>query len=112
MTDYTIAIYCFFDDYLKVSRPKEDGRRKMTDAAVITTALVAARYFHGNLISASGYMQQHHVLPKKRKKIKQKLLTINRFLNSKKEKNEKIDHSLNLVGVGSWNFNRPNSQFY
>lgn len=64
MTDYTVAIYCFFDDYLKISRPKEDGRRKMTDAAVITTALVAARYFHGNLFSASCYMQQHHGIRK------------------------------------------------
>lgn len=60
MTDYTIAIYCFLDDYLKVSRPKEDSRRKVNDAGIITIAILAARYFHCNLISASGYMQQHH----------------------------------------------------
>lgn len=64
MTDYTVAIYCFFDDYLKIGRPKEDSRRKINDAAIITTAMLAARYFHGNLISASNYMQQHHGIRK------------------------------------------------
>jgi hypothetical protein len=64
MTDYTIAIYCFFDDYLKISRPKEDSRRKVNDAAIITTAILAARYFHGNFISATQYMHQHHGMRK------------------------------------------------
>lgn len=64
MTDYTIAIYCFFDDYLKICRPKEDSRRKVNDAGIITTAILASRYFHGNLVSAVSYMRQHHGLKK------------------------------------------------
>lgn len=60
MTDYTIAIYCFFDDYLKISGPKEDRRCKINAAGIITTAIIAARYFHGNLIAGANYMQQHH----------------------------------------------------
>lgn len=29
MIDYTVAIYCFLDDYLQISCPKEDKRRKL-----------------------------------------------------------------------------------
>lgn len=60
MTDYTIAIYCFVHDYLSLSSPKEDCRRKVNDALIVTTALLAARYFHGNFVSARQYMYQHH----------------------------------------------------
>ncbi len=60
MTDYTIAIYCFMDDYLKISRPKMDKRRKVSDAEILTTALLSAQYFYGNQYSACQYMHQHH----------------------------------------------------
>lgn len=60
MTDYTIAIYCFVHDYLSISGPKEDHRRKVNDALIVTTALLAARYFHGNFVTARQYMYQHH----------------------------------------------------
>lgn len=46
MTDYTIAIYCFVDDFFKISSPKEDSRRKVSNAEIITTALLAARHLH------------------------------------------------------------------
>lgn len=59
MNDFTIAIYCFVDDYLQVAGKKAPAKRKLTDAQVITTALVAARYFGGNLAAASGYMLAH-----------------------------------------------------
>lgn len=60
MADYTIAIYCFFDDFIKISRPKEDCRRKINDAGIMLTLILAARYFQGNLTSASMYLRQHH----------------------------------------------------
>lgn len=64
MTDYTIAIYCFMDDYLKISQPKMDARRKVTDAEILTTALLSAQYFYGNQHSAYQYMKQHHGMAK------------------------------------------------
>lgn len=64
MTDYTIAIYCFMDDYLKISRPKMDKRRKVTDAEILTVALLSAQYFYGNQYSACQYMHQHHGMAK------------------------------------------------
>lgn len=60
MNDFTIAIYCFADDYLKIAGKKADPKRKLTDAEVITTALVGARYFGGNMAVACNYMQVHH----------------------------------------------------
>lgn len=60
MEDFTLAIYCFIDDYLKVKHPKEGARRKLNDAEVITTALVAARYFSGNFVKARLYLREVH----------------------------------------------------
>lgn len=60
MIDYTIAIYCFLDDYLQVSYPKEDKRRKQSNAEIITTALLSAQYFGGNYAKARLYMQEVH----------------------------------------------------
>ncbi|MCC9169089.1 IS982 family transposase, partial [Pontibacter sp. XAAS-A31] len=60
MHDFTIATYCFIDDYLKVAGQKPAAKRKLNDAEVITTALLAARYFGGNMTTARSYMQQHH----------------------------------------------------
>jgi len=60
MNDFTIAIYCFIDDYLQIAGQKAAAKRKLNDAEVITTALLAARYFGGNLTTARGYMQAHH----------------------------------------------------
>ncbi len=46
-------VYCFIDDLLAATRPAwapaPDPRQHLSDAEVLTTALVAARYFGGNL---------------------------------------------------------------
>lgn len=60
MEDFTIAIYCFVDDFLKVSTHWENPKRKMSDSEVITTALIAARYFSGNYVHARLYMKSGH----------------------------------------------------
>lgn len=60
MEDFTVAIYCFLDDYFKISHPKEDVKRKMSNAEILTTAIIAARYFAGNFVKARCYMKQVH----------------------------------------------------
>jgi Transposase DDE domain len=61
MKDFTIAIYCLIDDLLLRMNPNPtDKRRKLTDAQVITTAILAAKYFYGNQASACGYLRDHH----------------------------------------------------
>ncbi len=63
MREQTIAMYCFLDDLIHFTRPPgtpllASGRR-LTDAQVLTTALIAARFFGGNLVVAKHYMEQH-----------------------------------------------------
>ena len=61
MKDFTIAIYCFLDDLLlKMDTNPIDKRRKLTDAQVITTAILAAKYFYGNQASACSYLENHY----------------------------------------------------
>lgn len=63
MTEQTLAMYCFIDDLLRYTRPvwarPTDPRRRLSDAQVLTTALVAARYFGGNLVLGQRYMEQY-----------------------------------------------------
>ena len=63
MREQTVAMYCVLDDLLRFTRPAgtlppASGRR-LTDAQVLTTALVGARFFGGNLVLAKHYMEQH-----------------------------------------------------
>ena len=60
MTEQTIAIYCFIDDFFLTVGRKDDAHCKLSDAELLTTALVAARFFYGNLHSACAYMKEHH----------------------------------------------------
>ena len=48
MCDHTLAIYCFIDDFLKAINHREDSRVEVTDAEVLTIAVVAMLYFGGN----------------------------------------------------------------
>lgn len=52
MCDCTLAIYCFVDDLLKSLDYKQDVRAQVTDAEVITIALIAMLYFGGNFEKA------------------------------------------------------------
>lgn len=60
MTEQTITIYCFIDDFFHAIGRKDDAHCKISDAELLTTALLPARYFYGNLHSAYNYMQAHH----------------------------------------------------
>lgn len=48
MIDNATAIYCFFDDYLKKTKHKEDKQRIMNDAEIMLSGYLAVRYFGGN----------------------------------------------------------------
>ena len=58
-----IAIYAITDDLLKAIGHQEDSRCWMSDAEVITAALVAARFFGGNHKQACQYLQEHGLMP-------------------------------------------------
>ena len=73
MLDEIIAIYgislearrcVIVEDLLKATGHQEDCRIQMSDAEVITTGLVAARFYNGNQSLACEYLLQHNLIPK------------------------------------------------
>ncbi len=64
MDDRIITIYCFCDDCLKALHHRDDPQCAMCDAEVITTALVAAVFFRGNLEAARNYLRDEHWIPR------------------------------------------------
>ena len=64
MLDEIIAIYAIVEDLLKAIGHQEDCRIVMSDAEVITAALVAARFFNGNQFLACQYLREHGLMPK------------------------------------------------
>jgi hypothetical protein len=63
MLNQIITIYAITDDLLSAIGHKEDCRRSMSDAEVITTALTAAMFFYGNHAKACEYMKEHNLIP-------------------------------------------------
>jgi Transposase DDE domain len=61
--DQIVAIYCLCDDVLKTLHHPEDPQRSMSDAELMTTAIVAARYFGGNWESARQLLATPHYIP-------------------------------------------------
>lgn len=58
-----IAIYCVCDDLLKAMQHVEDRQCQMNDAEVMTTAIVAAYCFGGNIEWARAMLQQQGYIP-------------------------------------------------
>jgi len=64
MDSQIVTVYCVCDDLLKSLRHPEDRQCQMTDAEVMTTALVASLYFGGNLETARVYLHENGYVPK------------------------------------------------
>ena len=60
MNQFTVAIYVILDDILKAAKHYEDPQRRINDAMVITTLMIACQYFGGNIEKARLYMCCHH----------------------------------------------------
>jgi hypothetical protein len=63
MFNEIIALYAIIDDLLKALGHQEDIRMTMSDAEVITSALVAAKYFGGNQEQACNYLLEDGLIP-------------------------------------------------
>src|SRR5215470_10100577 len=64
MDDSVLAIYCLCDDLLKALLHHEDRQRHMSDAEVMTTAVVAALYFGGNFERARLLLNGPRYIPR------------------------------------------------
>jgi len=65
MNEEITVIYCICDDYLNSMEGKAQKwpNEKMTDAETMTTFIVAARFFYGNLERARVMLYEHGYIP-------------------------------------------------
>ena len=63
MDEQIIAIYCICADVLRALRHPDDRQCQMSDAEVLTTAIVAALYFGGNFEKARALLSQRAYVP-------------------------------------------------
>ena len=63
MDDNILALYCLCTDFLTALQPAEDRHQKMTDAEVMTTALVAMVFFGGNFEQARARRGARQYIP-------------------------------------------------
>ena len=63
MDTQIIVVFCLCVDMLKSLGHYEDRQCRMSDAEVMTTAIIAMLYFRGNFRLASQYMCEHRYIP-------------------------------------------------
>ncbi len=63
MDTQIIVVFCLCADMLKSLHHDEDRQCRMSDAEVMTTAIVAMLYFGGNFRLASQYLYEHRYIP-------------------------------------------------
>ena len=54
-----VSVYCLCNDLLIALNHQEDPQVQMSDAQVVTTAIIAAVDFGGNFEAARGFLQTH-----------------------------------------------------
>ncbi len=64
MYDRTLAIYCFVDDLLKALQHREDTRCEVSDAEVVTCAIVAMLWFGGNFERSRSLLHSSGMMPR------------------------------------------------
>jgi len=63
MIEKFIAIYVFIDDILIEIGHKEPVNRNSSDSELITVALIAAKYYHGNIDHAISFVKSTKLIP-------------------------------------------------
>jgi hypothetical protein len=64
MDTQIIVVFCLCVDLLKSLQHYEDAQCQMSDAEVMTTAIIAMLYFKGNFSLASCYLYEQNYIPK------------------------------------------------
>ena len=63
MIDKAISVYSIIEDVIRAIGHTEDKRRIMSDAEVITTGIISAMYFSGNMENARSFMRGTGLMP-------------------------------------------------
>jgi hypothetical protein len=63
MDSQIVAVYCLCDDLLKALYHHEDRQCQMSDAEVMTAAIIAMLYFRGNFEAARRFLRDQGYIP-------------------------------------------------
>jgi hypothetical protein len=63
MDTQIVAVFCLVSDMLKALHHYEDPQCQMSDAEVMTTAIVSALYFRANFEHSRKYLKEHGYIP-------------------------------------------------
>lgn len=64
MVKEIITVFCFVDEFLKAIGEKTDKQAHMSQSEIMTTALIAIKYFGTNYAKALEFLQEHHYFNK------------------------------------------------
>ena len=64
MDTQIVAVFCLVDDMLKAMRHQEDLQCEMSDAEVMTTAILAVLFFGGNYTRARKLLHSQGYIPR------------------------------------------------
>lgn len=64
MEDSILTMYCLIDDFLKAYGWTDDAQATVSTAEVMTVALVAATFYHGNIEISRLFLKQHGYVPR------------------------------------------------
>lgn len=123
MDGQIVAIYCLCDDLVKAMGIYEDPQRQMSDAEVMTTALVAALFCYGNLERARAWLQILHFIPHmlSKSRLNRRLHAVQDLLAALfaalgatfKQLNEQMIYSFDSFPIASLhNIRIPNARIY
>lgn len=62
MVNEIITIFCICDEYLDAINYKDNKQARMSTSEVLTTAIVAAKFFGGNYEKSRKFLSEHHYI--------------------------------------------------
>jgi hypothetical protein len=60
MVDEIVTVFCICDDYLKSIEYRDDKQSMMSTSEILTTAIVAAKFFGGNYAKSRWFLGEHN----------------------------------------------------
>lgn len=63
MVGEIITIFCLCDDYLKAIGQKDNHQARISTSEILTTAIVATKYFGGNYQKSRMFLDEHGYIP-------------------------------------------------
>jgi hypothetical protein len=123
MDNQIIAVYCICDDLLKALNHREDPQCQMSDAEMMTTAIVSVLYFNGNYVRARELLAEQGYVPRmlsasrfnrRLHRIKDLFLTLFAFLGEHwKELNSESIYSIDSFPIPVCdNYRIPRAKIY